>query len=88
MRAFLVSQKLLRQQVKSFSVSSRRLDGEKVGFIGLGNMGKGMADNLVTKGHSVVVYDVVPDAVKALSAKGAAGAGSPAEVSKVVCIRI
>jgi len=82
MRAFLQSRNLLRQQLKSFSVSSRSLAGEKVGFIGLGNMGKGMADNLVSKGHSVVVYDVVPEAVTALAAKGAVGAGSPSEVAK------
>jgi len=88
MRAFLkpcqhlARQCLLRQQLKFFSVSSSRLDGETVGFIGLGNMGKGMADNLISKGHSVVLYDVVPDAVAALTAKGARGAGSPGEVAR------
>ena len=87
MRAFLkpcqhlARQCLLRQQLRFFSVSSSRLDGDTVGFIGLGNMGKGMADNLISKGHSVVLYDVVPDAVAALTAKGAKGAASPAEVS-------
>ena len=30
---------------------------------GLGNMGRGMAANLVKKGHSVLVYDVTPEAV-------------------------
>jgi len=78
---FLTKQALFRQQVKFFSVSSSRLDGETVGFIGLGNMGRGMADNLITKGHSVVLYDVVPEAVDALTAKGAKGATSPAEVA-------
>ena len=33
---------------------------------GLGNMGRGMAANLVTKGHSVLVYDVAPGAVSEL----------------------
>merc|ERR1711892_278908 len=78
---FLTKQGLFRHQVKFFSVSSSRLDGETVGFIGLGNMGRGMADNLITKGHSVVLYDVVPEAVDALTAKGAKGATSPAEVA-------
>ena len=29
----------------------------QIGFIGLGNMGKHMAANLLKAGHSVVVYD-------------------------------
>ena len=36
---------------------------EKVGFIGLGNMGGGMAKNLCEKGHDVIAYDVCQDAV-------------------------
>ena len=39
------------------------VDKEKVGFIGLGNMGGGMAKNLVQKGHDVVAYDVCQDTV-------------------------
>jgi len=78
---FLAKHGLVRKQVKFFSVSAKRLEGETVGFIGLGNMGRGMADNLVSKGHSVVLYDVVPEAVSALTAKGARGAASPAEVA-------
>ena len=36
---------------------------DKVGFIGLGNMGGGMAKNLVEKGHEVVAFDVCQDVV-------------------------
>ena len=39
---------------------------EKVGFIGLGNMGKGMASNLCRKGFQTFVYDVNPIPVAAL----------------------
>ena len=39
------------------------VDREKVGFIGLGNMGGGMAKNLVEKGHDVIAFDVCQDAV-------------------------
>ena len=39
------------------------VEKEKVGFIGLGNMGGGMAKNLVQKGHDVVAFDVCQDAV-------------------------
>ena len=42
-----------------------------VGFIGLGNMGKPMASNLVRKGADVMVCDVNPDPVGALAALGA-----------------
>jgi 4-hydroxybutyrate dehydrogenase/sulfolactaldehyde 3-reductase len=49
-----------------------------VGFIGLGNMGRPMASNLVRKGFSLVVYDVVGTPVKALVALGAkAASGVP-----------
>ena len=33
---------------------------EKVGFIGLGRMGRGMASNLCRKGFELVVYDTNP----------------------------
>jgi 3-hydroxyisobutyrate dehydrogenase-like beta-hydroxyacid dehydrogenase len=32
----------------------------KVGFIGLGNMGSGMAANLIKAGHEVTVYSRTP----------------------------
>ena len=51
-----------------------------VGFIGLGNMGKPMASNLVRKGSAVVVCDIDPARVAALTAQGAR-AGSVAEVA-------
>src|SRR6185503_3944035 len=50
------------------------------GFIGLGNMGRPMASNLAKKGHALVVHDVNRDAVHALTAVGARGAGSVAEL--------
>ncbi len=39
---------------------------QTIGFVGLGNMGSGMARNLATAGHSVKVFDLVPAAVQAL----------------------
>jgi 4-hydroxybutyrate dehydrogenase/sulfolactaldehyde 3-reductase len=45
-----------------------------VGFIGLGNMGRPMASNLVRKGVRVCVLDVVRDRVTALEALGAVSA--------------
>lgn len=42
-----------------------------VGFIGLGNMGFSMAENLIASGHRVVACDVVEKSVLALQEKGA-----------------
>lgn len=43
----------------------------KVGFIGLGRMGQGMAHRLVAGGHDLAVYDVVAAAADSLVAAGA-----------------
>ncbi len=52
----------------------------KVGFIGLGMMGRNAALNVARKGFEMVVYDVRPDALKPLLEKGAKPANSPADV--------
>jgi len=44
-----------------------------IGFIGLGNMGKGMALNLLKAGHKVNVYDINTDVVNDLNSKGCIG---------------
>lgn len=53
----------------------------KVGFIGLGIMGRPMALNLVRAGFRLVVHNRSPQGVDALAAAGARGAGSPKEVA-------
>ena len=53
----------------------------KVGFIGLGIMGKPMAKNLVKAGYDLVVFDVVSAAVDELAAAGAAKGASSADVA-------
>jgi len=52
-----------------------------IGFIGLGNMGRGMAANLVKAGHRVTVYNRSPGKAEALVQQGATAAGSVAEAS-------
>ena len=47
-----------------------------VAFIGLGNMGGPMAKNLVAAGHSVTVFDLVPEACAELEAAGASVAAT------------
>jgi len=53
----------------------------KIGFIGTGTMGLPMVANLVAKGFAVTAYDVVPPALDAAVARGAARAGSPTEAA-------
>ena len=48
----------------------------EIAFIGLGNMGSGMAANLLKAGHGVRAFDLSPAAVKALADKGAQPAAS------------
>ena len=52
-----------------------------IGFIGLGNMGRGMAANLARKGESLVVHDVVDAPVRALVELGARAASGAAELA-------
>jgi 3-hydroxyisobutyrate dehydrogenase-like beta-hydroxyacid dehydrogenase len=51
----------------------------KLGFIGLGRMGAGMAANLLKAGHEVRVYNRSPGKTAALSAQGARVADSVAD---------
>jgi 3-hydroxyisobutyrate dehydrogenase-like beta-hydroxyacid dehydrogenase len=53
----------------------------KVGFIGLGNMGRGMCKNLILKGNQLTVFDINQDAMQSFKGK-AALVHSPLEVLK------
>jgi 3-hydroxyisobutyrate dehydrogenase-like beta-hydroxyacid dehydrogenase len=53
----------------------------RVGFIGLGNMGQGMADNLLKKGSDLTVFTRTRAKVDAMVARGAKGAASAAELA-------
>ena len=50
----------------------------RIGFIGLGNMGLPMAQNLIKAGHQVEGFDVFGAAIDKLKAAGGRGAGSAA----------
>ena len=56
--------------------------GKKIGFIGLGVMGKPMAKNLLKAGYSLCVYDIVQEPVKELVGAGAKAARSAREVGE------
>ena len=49
---------------------------ERVGFIGLGGMGRGLVKNLVAKGVAVTAYDLNPAAISVARSFGATAAGS------------
>ena len=53
----------------------------RVGFVGLGIMGKPMARNLLKAGHELVVYDVAPQSVADVVASGAARGESARDVA-------
>ena len=55
---------------------------ETIGFVGLGVMGAPMASNLMKAGHSLVVFDVVGEAVDKATGEGAKAAGSAREVAE------
>ena len=52
-----------------------------IGFIGLGNMGSAMAENLIKTGHRVTVYNRSPGRADALARRGATATRSVAEAS-------
>ena len=56
---------------------------KKMGFIGLGVMGKPMAENLIKAGYPLCVHDIVKEPVKELVKLGATEGKSPKEVGEV-----
>jgi 3-hydroxyisobutyrate dehydrogenase len=54
---------------------------KKIGMIGIGNMGKPMAMNLLKAGYPLTVYDINPQAVQEVVGAGGKGAASIAELA-------
>lgn len=55
----------------------------KIGFIGLGIMGKPMSRNLLNAGFDLIVYDIDRAAVEIIEKAGAKGAASSEEVARM-----
>jgi len=53
-----------------------------LGFIGLGQMGKWMALNLLKAGYEMTIYDIDSDSVQSLTDQGARAGNSPADVAR------
>ena len=75
----------MKKVVYSLSLINKKHQGglfmSKVGFIGLGIMGKPMVLNLLKAGIETTVYDINPAVVDALKEAGAKGADSPKELA-------
>jgi 3-hydroxyisobutyrate dehydrogenase-like beta-hydroxyacid dehydrogenase len=54
----------------------------KLGFIGLGTMGRAMARNLMRAGHTVAAWDRTPARIEELAREGAVSAASPADAAR------
>ncbi len=55
-----------------------------VGFVGLGNMGQGMVDNLLAKGADLTVFTRTQSKIKAMIDRGAKGASSVVDLTNTV----
>lgn len=68
------------------TVDESHMDGEmmRLGFIGLGRMGRSMVFRLLSKGFEVVVYDRIPDLVKEVNSNGARGVLSLKELARTL----
>jgi 2-hydroxy-3-oxopropionate reductase len=55
---------------------------ERVGFVGLGIMGKPMATNLMDAGYKLTVHNRSPEKANELGEAGASVANSPKEVAE------
>ncbi len=53
-----------------------------IGFVGLGKMGGGLAQNLLHKGHKVIVYDLRSDVVQSFVERGAIAAVHVEDVAR------
>jgi 3-hydroxyisobutyrate dehydrogenase-like beta-hydroxyacid dehydrogenase len=55
----------------------------KVGIVGLGLMGRGVADNFIKKGHEVFLWNRTKSALNPFLKKGAVACKTPAEVAQL-----
>lgn len=61
---------------------------QRIGLIGLGNMGKPMCINILKRGYDLTVFDIRPEPMRGLESVGARVAKSPRDLSSQVNIII
>lgn len=59
---------------------------KKIGFIGLGIMGKPMVKNLLKAGFEVTAYDILPAAVQEMAEAGAIAGTSPKQTAQKLSV--
>lgn len=59
---------------------------ERVGFIGLGIMGRAMALNILKKGFPLTVWNRTPEKMEAIAREGAEKGANPADVARKVTV--
>jgi 3-hydroxyisobutyrate dehydrogenase-like beta-hydroxyacid dehydrogenase len=64
------------------------MSGQTIGFIGLGNMGRPMAEHLIAGGHALRVHARRAEAMQPLAALGATACASPADAARGAAIVI
>ena len=57
------------------------MNGQLIGFVGVGRMGGHMASRLLDAGYALCIFDTNPDVITALAARGATVTSSPADVA-------
>ena len=77
----------LEQVDEAYRLSTRSrpakesLFSDAAGYVGVGLMGLPMVKRLLSRGHAVTAYDIVPEKTEAARAAGAKAAQSPAEAA-------
>ena len=66
----------------------KALSNYKIGFVGLGLMGKPMARNLLAEGANLTLFNRTPKHAEEIAKEGARAVGSPGEVASVSSIVI
>lgn len=62
--------------------SGRQMIRQKIGFVGLGGMGRGLVKNLVKNGASVRVFDIDEEAMAAATSQGAKPASNACDAAR------
>ena len=73
---------LSNQETKNTVTTNSNTAKPNIAFIGLGNMGAPMAENLLKAGYALSVYDLSEDATKRLEQAGASVADNPKDAAR------
>ncbi|WAA09013.1 NAD(P)-dependent oxidoreductase [Fervidibacillus albus] len=72
---------LVKIELFSYKIIRKEVINMKIGFIGLGKMGSGLAKNLIRSGHQVYLYDLSKKAIERVKVIGGIEVNSPFEMA-------